>query len=439
MTEEYLQKLGIAALNTMQTATLKAAEKHNEIILLSPTGSGKTLAYLLTLLPRLARDGKGTQALLIVPARELAQQIEQVIKQMSTGYKTNTFYGGHSLRTELNNLESPPSIAIGTPGRLLDLITKGSFETSSIRHLVLDEFDKSLEMGFGGEMSGILGRLGPLQSIFLTSATQAVKIPPFLKLAAPYTLDFTTGTQPEQSKLKVRLVVADDSDKLEVLVRLLAEVAGHKSIVFCNHRDAVDRISDHLAARGVRHSTYHGQHDQTERERVMVQFRNGSVHVVLATDLAARGLDIAEVENVVHYQLPQTAEAFIHRNGRTARMGASGSAYLLLSKSESPPKYLRQKPEKHQLPELSAPAPLPRWVTLEFSGGKKNKVNKVDIAGLLFKKAKLQKDDIGLIEVFDKVAYVAVDRQKAKNVIDRVNGERIKKHKLRVTALEPVQ
>ncbi|MEQ9378837.1 MAG: DEAD/DEAH box helicase [Imperialibacter sp.] len=435
MIDQYLSSLGISQLNEMQQATIKAAGKEKELILLSPTGSGKTLAFLLSLLPRLVKDQPGMQALIIAPSRELAIQIEQVARGMGSGFRVNSFYGGHSLRTELNNLGNPPAIAIGTPGRLLDLITKEAFDTKSIKHLILDEFDKSLEMGFGGEMSSILEHLTNLKTRFLTSATQAVKIPSFLKMSAPYTLDFTTRYENKESKLDQKMVVAEGNDKLDALFKLLCLLGSKKSLIFCNHREAVDRIGELLSVKGVEHRTYHGKLEQDAREKVLAQFRNGSVNFLLATDLAARGLDIAEIENVIHYQLPQTQEAFIHRNGRTARMNASGSSYLLLLQSEKPPKYLAKKPQLVTLPETLLTPPAPAWSTLEFSAGKKDKINKVDIVGLLFKKGLLEKGDIGLIDVTDKAAYAAVNREKAVKTAMKVSGEKIKKIKVRVSVL----
>lgn len=435
MTDQYLKALGIPALNEMQTATIKAAEKQKEIILLSPTGSGKTLAYLLSLIPRLQTNASGIQALIIAPSRELVLQIEQVLKAMSTGFKVNSFYGGHSLRTELNNLGNPPAIAIGTPGRLLDLMTKESFETKSIKHLILDEFDKSLEMGFGGEMSNIIEHLPSITTRFLTSATQAIKVPPFLKLKEPYTLDFSVRYENKESKLDQKMVVAEGNDKLEALYKLLCMAGDEKSLIFCNHREAVDRISELLTARGIDHRTYHGKHEQDEREKVLAQFRNGSINVLLATDLAARGLDIAEIDNVIHYQLPQTQEAFVHRNGRTARMNASGTSYLMMLKSEKLPKYIAFKPKLVTVPENPQSPPATAWATLEFSAGKKDKINKVDIVGLLFKKGLLEKGDIGLIEVTDKAAFAAVNREKAVKTALKIQGEKIKKVKIRTSVL----
>lgn len=435
MTDQYLKALGIPALNEMQTATIKAAEKQKEIILLSPTGSGKTLAYLLSLIPRLQTNASGIQALIIAPSRELVLQIEQVLKAMGTGFKVNSFYGGHSLRTELNNLGNPPAIAIGTPGRLLDLMTKESFETKSIKHLILDEFDKSLEMGFGGEMSNIIEHLPSITTRFLTSATQAIKVPPFLKLKEPYTLDFSVRYENKESKLDQKMVVAEGNDKLEALYKLLCMAGDEKSLIFCNHREAVDRISELLTARGIDHRTYHGKHEQDEREKVLAQFRNGSINVLLATDLAARGLDIAEIDNVIHYQLPQTQEAFVHRNGRTARMNASGTSYLMMLKSEKLPKYIAIKPKQVTVPESPQSPPATAWATLEFSAGKKDKINKVDIVGLLFKKGLLEKGDIGLIEVTDKAAFAAVNREKAVKTALKIQGEKIKKVKIRISVL----
>jgi len=435
MTKQYLARLGISALNEMQLAAIKAASENKNILLLSPTGSGKTLAYLLSLLPYLDPTQKGVQAMIIVPSRELALQIEQVLKSMQTGFKVNTFYGGHAFKTEVNNMKEAPSVVIGTPGRILDHFAKGSMKGYGIRHLILDEFDKSLEMGFGGEMSNILLQLTQLETRFLTSATQAVKIPEFVKAGDPYVLDFTEKYERKESRLSERMVVAEGSDKLEALFKLICLLSKGKMLVFCNHRDAVDRISELLSQRNVPHGTYHGKHEQDEREKILVQFRNESIKILLATDLAARGLDISAIENIIHYQMPQTEEAYVHRNGRTARMHASGSSYLVLSQSESPPKYLKKRPQKIELPENLALPEISKWATMEFLGGKKDKINKVDIAGLLYKKGLLTKEEIGVIEVNDKVSYAAVLREKAFQLSIKLGGEKIKGIKLRISIL----
>ena len=430
MIENALKRLNITALNDMQNASVKAAQKGTDIILVAPTGSGKTLAFLLPLLSVLKTDVKGVQVLILVPSRELALQIEQVFKQMGTPFKVNCCYGGHAVRIEKNNLAHPPAVLIGTPGRIAYHLEHNNFDESFVKNLVLDEFDKSLEFGFEQDMSYIIGTLLSLKQRMLTSATKMEEIPPFVKLNKPIEIDFSKDVQAKPD-LKLKKVIAPAADKLDVLFKLLSKIGGANTLVFCNHRETVDRISDLLYEHGLGHDVFHGGMEQADREKALLKFRNGSHKILITTDLAARGLDIPEVENIVHYQLPYTEDAYIHRNGRTARMHAKGTAYAVLTEEEHY-KYLPEDIEeekigdKYKLPEASD------WVTLYIANGKKDKVNKIDIVGLFLQKGGLQKDDLGLIEVKDTTSYVAVKRNVVDKLLKALNGEKIKGKKLKL-------
>ena len=202
-------------------------------------------------------------------------------------------------------------------------------------------------------------------------------------------------------------------------------------LIFCNHRDAVERISDLLWNRGLVHDIFHGGMEQEDRERALLKFRNGSHRILITTDLASRGLDIPEIEYVIHYQLPHNEEAFIHRNGRTARMHAKGTSYLILEADEKLA-YLKQQPEIEELPAKNViPQPIP-WETLYIAAGKKDKINKVDIVGLLLKKGKLEKEDLGLIEVLDHTSYAAVKSDRIVHVLNLIKSEKIKNKKVKI-------
>ncbi|WP_269416296.1 DEAD/DEAH box helicase [Pedobacter rhodius] len=430
MIENALKRLNISALNDMQNASVKAAKKGADVVLVAPTGSGKTLAFLLPVLSVLKADVKGVQALILVPSRELALQIEQVFKQMGTSFKINCCYGGHAVRIEKNNLAHPPAVLIGTPGRIAYHLEHHNFDESFIEYLVLDEFDKSLEFGFEQDMSYIIGTLLSLKQRILTSATKMEEIPSFVKLNQPVEIDFSKDAQVKPD-LKLKKVVAPAADKLDVLFKLLSKIGGANTLVFCNHRETVDRISDLLFEHGLGHDVFHGGMEQADREKALLKFRNGSHKILITTDLAARGLDIPEVENIVHYQLPYTEDAYIHRNGRTARMNAKGTAYAVLTEEEHY-KYLPENIEeeklsdKYKLPEASD------WVTLYIANGKKDKINKIDIVGLFLQKGGLQKEDLGLIEVKDTTSYVAVKRNVVDKLLKALNGEKIKGKKLKL-------
>ncbi|MES2593656.1 MAG: DEAD/DEAH box helicase [Bacteroidota bacterium] len=432
MIQKILENLKIAALNEMQLASIEAAKKDNDVILLSPTGSGKTVGFLLPVLSNLVTNIKGVQVLILVPSRELALQIEQVFKAMGTGFKINCCYGGHSTKTEKNNLEHPPAVLVGTPGRIAFHIRNNSFDTNTATTLVLDEFDKSLEFGFQEDMSYIIEHLRNLNKRILTSATKMKEIPDFTGVEDPIELNFLSLMPTRPQGLTLKVVQAEGKDKLDALFALICKTGNKPSLIFCNHRDAVERVSGLLWDKGLAHGIFHGGMEQEDRERALIKFRNGSHKLLVTTDLASRGLDIPEIENVIHYQIPHTEDVYIHRNGRTARMNAKGKAYLLLSETEHVPPFIKDTPAVEKLPEDCVLPHNSEWVTVYIASGKKDKINKVDIVGLLLQKGNLQKEELGLIEVLDYSSYAAVNSKKVEAVIQLVKNEKIKGKKVKI-------
>lgn len=430
--EQILSNLKIDALNDMQLASIEANKTHKDVILLSATGSGKTLGFLLPILNTIDVTNKLTQALVIVPSRELAIQIEHVFKSMGTGLKVTCCYGGHLRETEENNLVQPPAIIIGTPGRLADHIRRGNITVDAIKMLVLDEFDKSLELGFQAEMSFIIESLKFLDKHMLTSATEAVEVPDFVRMKAPVKLNFLTGEEEVQERLTIQTVLSDGRDKLDTLFRLICKIGNRSTIVFCNHRESVERTSEFLAGKGIVNEFYHGAMEQQERDSALCKFRNGTCNVLVTTDLASRGLDIPNIRNIIHYHLPHTEDIFTHRNGRTARMEATGTTIIILSPDETLPDYVDDDVEQITLPETAEIPEKPKWTTLFIAAGKKDKVNKVDIVGFLGQKGELKKEDIGLIEVKDFFSFVAVRKTKADAALALVKHEKIKGKKVRI-------
>jgi len=429
--QEVLNNLKITALNDMQQASLKEFDKPNDLVILSPTGSGKTLAFLLPILSWLKQDVKGVQALILSPSRELSIQIESVFKSMGTPFKINACYGGHPFKTEQNNLSQAPAVLVGTPGRLADHIRRKSFDPSTVTLLILDEFDKALEFGFEKDMTSIIAECPSITKRILTSATKPAEISSFTGIKNPIELNYISASATPKG-LSLLSVIADGHDKIEVLFKLLCSLSAGTALVFCNHRDAVDRISELLKAKGIKHGVFHGGLEQVERERALIKFRNGSHNILVTTDLAARGLDIPNIKHVVHYQLPLTEDAYIHRSGRTARMNEVGTAYLVLAEGETYPKYLKEKATVFHVDEVLTLPALPDWETLYISAGKKDKINKVDIVGLVLQKAALAKEDLGLIEVQDNASYVAIKRDKIQAVLTLIRNEKIKKQKVKM-------
>lgn len=429
--DSILSRLKIKALNEMQLTSIAAVENHDNLLLLSATGSGKTLAYLLPLNKLMNPALKKTQAIIIVPSRELALQIESVFKSMGTNLKVTCCYGGHLRETEENNLKQPPYLLIGTPGRLADHIRRGNITTDTIETLVLDEFDKSLELGFEEEMSFIIGSLPSLKKRMLTSATEGIRIPGFVGIQDPVKLDFL-NTKDEETGLTIKTVSSKDKDKLETLFRLICLLGNRSTIVFCNHRESVERTSNYLKEQDIVNVFYHGALEQPERDVALCKFRNGTANVLVTTDLAARGLDIDNIRYIIHYHLPDSQNTFTHRNGRTARMDASGTAILILSPEENLPDYIPAETEKIVLPDKPTLPEKPNWSTLFIAAGKKDKVNKIDIVGFLSNKGQLKKEDIGLIEVKDFISFVAVRKSKISHTLQLIKDQKIKNKKVKI-------
>ena len=417
-------------MNQMQKSAYKTSENENDLLLLSPTGSGKTLAFLFPVLRNLKKENSGIQAMILVPSRELALQIEQVFKSMGTDFKVSVCYGGHEKKIEVNNLIESPALLIGTPGRIAYHLKNGNFDATTIKTLVLDEFDKSLEFGFHDDMSLIISEMPLLSQRILTSATAMTEIPAFTGLNNEATVDFLKVLEIKPD-FQLRKVITTSEGKLETLFQLLCKIGNKRTLIFCNHRDAVDRISELLKEKGISRETFHGGMEQDERERALLKFKNDSSRILITTDLASRGLDIPEVESIVHYQLPPKEDAFIHRNGRTARMNAKGFVYLIMTEDENFPFIKKNTPEEKLTQDYKMPSRTP-FLTIYISAGKKDKVNKVDIVGFLIKKGELEKDDIGLIEVKDTTSYVAVNRQKVVALLKKLDNQRLKNKKLKI-------
>jgi len=431
--ETILSNLRIDALNEMQQAAIEATAQNNNVVLLSPTGSGKTLAFLLPIVEALDVANKKSQALIIVPSRELALQIETVFKAMGTGLKVTTCYGGHKREIEENSLIQPPALLIGTPGRLADHIRRENITTDSIHTIVFDEFDKSLESGFVEEISFIVSSLPAVQKRILTSATEAIEIPEFIGAGNAVRLNYLPEKDAAPTEaLAIQILHSPDKDKIDTLFKLLCYVGARSSIIFCNHRESVERVSKALADKGITNTYYHGSMEQREREVALAKFRNGSIDFLVTTDLASRGLDIPHIRYIIHYHLPTTEEIFTHRNGRTARMDASGTAILILNEEEKMPSYITTPVLEIDLPKTVEIPDKPKWTTLFIAAGKKDKVNKVDIVGFFTAKGELKKEEIGLIEVKDFFSFVALRKSKVSPTLQLIKDEKLKGRKIKI-------
>lgn len=429
--QDILEKLKIYTLNPMQEEALDAITNNENTILISPTGTGKTLAFLLPLIAKLDPECAEVQALIIVPSRELAIQIEQVIRNMGSGYKANAIYGGRTISKDKIELKHTPAILIGTPGRLSDHFEQGRFTTKEIKTLVIDEYDISFEVGAGGDMRNIISHLPNVNKRILTSATQGTSIPSYFRMDKAVTLN--SVKEKPTSKLVMKTVLSPTKNKHNTLVDLLNHLGNDPGIVFCNKKESIEDVSLFLEKKNIAHTCFHSGMEQRDRERALIKLRNGSVSVLVASDLASRGIDVPEMKFIIHYEIPDAFEEYTHRNGRTARVNAKGTAYLIKGDREIFPEFI-EKPKVETLSKKGNRKPQ-FWTTLFISGGRKDKISKGDIAGLFFKQGEINKDQLGTIDLKQDCAFVAVPVSIADDLVYKLNNTRLKKKKVRVSII----
>lgn len=425
----------IEELNQMQKAMLARSTEKGDMILLSPTGSGKTIAFVIPLLKSFKDKPGRLQAVIIAPSRELVMQIYNVVRNIATGIKVTCCYGGHNVLDEKQSLSVTPSIIVSTPGRLLDHINRGNIDVYTTSFLVLDEFDKALELGFEDEMKKILHRMPNISRRFLTSATDIDQLPDYVRINNPIRLDFLKEKKEVEKRMNIIAVKSESKDKLDALNTLLNNIPEGRTIVFANYRESVDRIYSYLKEKGISVGVYHGGLDQIGREKAISMFNNGSYSVMLTTDLGSRGLDIAEVMNIVHYHFPVSEEIYTHRNGRTARVSASGNVYVLIGPEEKVPGYMRFEGhvelDKNATGHVKAP-----MASLYFQAGKKEKISRGDIVGFISNNGGIEACEIGQIDLKDHYALVAVPASKATDILNRLSPLKIKNKKVRISVAE---
>lgn len=438
--ENIKTKFGIEELNTIQKEMLNKASENRDIILLSPTGSGKTLAYVLPILKLMKPSTGRIQCVIIAPSRELVVQIATVLRQAGKVFRTVALYGGHSVEDEVNSLKVTPDFVVATPGRLLDHSVRKNLELEPVRILVLDEFDKILELGFEEEMKKLLRRLKNVSRTMLTSATNIDILPEFLNIDNPIVIDNSREEGELRGRMKIHSVESESNDKLESLLTLLHNINSgasqpEKTIIFVNHRESAERIYDFLKKNKVGCVLYHGALEQKDREIAVALFNNDTCPIMVATDLAARGLDIENVKSVIHYHQPLTPEVYTHRNGRTARMNEEGDIYLLTGPDEELKEFVSPD-EVFTLREEEKGNLSKKYETLYISGGKREKISKGDILGFLVKEAGIDAKTVGRIDVADHYSLVKVDRNDVKKILNVSEQKKLKgeKRKIRVFA-----
>lgn len=431
-TRRLAEKMQINELRPMQNELL--GTDASAVRLAAPTGSGKTIAFAGYMLRRITRPTGNVQGVVIVPSRELALQVSDVIRKLADGLKTVTLYGGHSVDDETKSLTPVPDIIVATPGRLLDHLNRRRVDLSTTATLVIDEYDKSLELGFEDDMRRLRRAMTGVRHLVLTSATPISEPPSWL--GANDFVDFDhSGSDANSKETDIVEIQSPARDKAQTLIDTLFALQPQKAIVFVNHRESAERTYTLLRRGGIDAALYHGGLDQNDRENALTMLANGSARVLVATDLAARGLDIAGLDAVIHYHLPTSPEAWTHRNGRTARNGADGTVYIITSEADSIPGYINAArtwnptaPECSTLPAAKA--------TLHINAGRKEKISRADVVGFLMAHTQLSSDEIGPISLSDHQTLVAVPRDKSRETAAAVAPFKLKNKRVRITQMK---
>ncbi|MBC5991521.1 DEAD/DEAH box helicase [Pontibacter cellulosilyticus] len=439
-----LQELNYTTPTPIQESAIPLLLQGQDVAGQAETGSGKTAAFGLPLLQSINPELQQVQALVIVPTRELAVQVRQELKQYGKQIgqlKISAFYGGHSFSQERASLAHPPQLLVGTPGRLTDHLNRRTLDVSQVKQVVLDEADKLLEMGFEEELDQILNNLPRKRQTILFSATMPDDVKELIanSLKSPQFVKASANAIPDKVKL-VGIKVEHDKRK-ETVRQLLQSINPVGTVVFTNTRIAADELSAQLQAEGIVARALHGGMEQKDRDKAMTLFRNGTTQVLVATDVAARGLDIDKLQNIIHYELPIDAAAYLHRSGRTGRAGKSGTVYTLATPRDE--KQLRDW-EQVRMDEWltaetltaktieTAPSSQQAFATLHIGGGRKDRISPRDIVGALIAEAGLKADQIGKIEIQDRMSYVAVPENQSKSIAAKLSEGKIKGRKYKV-------
>ncbi|MFD2999233.1 DEAD/DEAH box helicase [Pontibacter toksunensis] len=439
-----LQDLGFSTPTPIQASAIPVLLQGQDVVGQAETGSGKTAAFGLPLLHNIDTNLQQVQALVVVPTRELAVQVRKELKQYGKqidNMKIGAFYGGHAFSEERASLAHPPQLLIGTPGRLTDHLNRRTLDLTFTKQLVMDEGDKLLEMGFEEEIDQLVAALPSQRQTILFSATMPEGVKKLIadSLHNPRFIQATSTTIPDQVKLIG--IRADHGQRQEMVLKLLRSIKAGGTVVFVNTRATADELTALLQAKGFSAKPLHGGMEQPERDKAMTLFRNGTTQILVATDLAARGLDIDALRNIIHVELPDDAASYLHRSGRTGRAGNSGTVYTIISSRDE--QKLREWNLQHldewllvaaleKAAAKSSPDKAAAFATLYINGGRKDKISPKDIVGALIAEARLKADQIGKIEVQDRQSFVAVPLQAAKTAVESLSNGKIKGRKYKV-------
>ncbi|MDO8810513.1 MAG: ATP-dependent RNA helicase DbpA [Gallionella sp.] len=441
-----LQQLGYLTMTPIQAASLPIALAGHDLIAQAKTGSGKTAAFALPLLTNLNPRRFAVQAMVLCPTRELADQVTQEIRRLARSadnIKILTLCGGSIMRTQTSSLEHGAHIVVGTPGRIMDHMERGTLNLEALNTLVLDEADRMLDMGFVDDIAYVAKRCPAERQTLLFSATYPEGIARLARQFMRAPQEVKLLEQHEESKIRQRFYKVEDEGRLQAVATLLKHYRSVSTLAFCNTKQQCRSLLEVLHAQGIKALTLNGDMEQRERDQVLIQFANRSCSVLVATDVAARGLDIAQLEAVINVDVTPDPEVHIHRIGRTGRADENGWALSLCSPSEHNriigiAKMMRIEPEWHELGELPSAdeAPLvPPMVTLLILGGRKEKIRPGDVLGALTGEAGYTREQVGKITVTDQSTYVAVARNIAHEAVRKLSAGKLKGKTVKVRAL----
>jgi len=441
-----LDALGHVQMTPIQAQSLPALIEGRDVIAQAPTGSGKTAAFGLALLHRLDPAQIRLQSLVLCPTRELADQVSKHIRKLATGIanlKLLTLTGGMPLGPQLASLAHEPHVVVGTPGRVQELLEKQALDLRGVRTLVLDEADRMLDMGFGESIRLIIARTPKDRQTLLFSATYPEAIREIARKYQRDPLEVAVDNAADQAPIEQLFFEVDEREKPAALAGLLLEHAPESAVVFCNTRRDADDVASSLSHVGFSAAALHGDMEQRDRDEVLVRFANRSCNVLVASDVAARGLDVEDLAAVVNYELPTDPDVYVHRIGRTGRAGRKGLALSLVAPREAP-RALQLEAQQGAPLRWSRPvlanlktckAPPARMATLRIDAGRSDKLRPGDIVGALTGDAGLKADAIGKIDVFATRSYVAIARPQAEKALSRLQAGRIKGRNFRVRPL----
>ncbi len=443
-----LKTLGFDAMTDIQEKVLPSAMAGHDLIAQAKTGSGKTVAFSLPLLARISVDQPGPQGLILCPTRELAHQVTDEIRRLArrlANIKVVALCGGQSVRQQLATLQHGAHVIVGTPGRLRDHLQRQSLQLNRIASLVIDEADRMLEMGFIDDLRDIIGQTPDDRQTVFFSATYPDDI---LSLSQEFQTDAIriTATDEERPKqIEQRFYNAHGNDKLVALSRLLYHFQPSSAVIFCNTRKAVNDVCSGMKVRKIPAAALHGDMEQRDRDEVLIRFRQQSISLLVATDVAARGLDIDDLPLVVNYDMPTDADTYTHRIGRTGRAGKEGLAITLVSPGEQALFERLCHAQDRPLPRSSIESlandganslPPPAYDTLCIAAGRKDKLRPGDILGALTGAAGIDGKAVGNITLTDQRTYVAVKRSASRQAVSGLGQGRIKKRRFRVWLLK---